>query len=281
MIMKVFEKIKNNKIYKKIIQILKMKYVSGLLKMVALSVAAGVLVYASYNLVDSYMNYKEDEKKYASINEMFIEDDKVDNKDKNIRYKSNTKKWVWNYKAMLKYNEESKGYIKLDGTRIQYPILEHSDNDYYLQHGSDKAPNGAGSIFIDYRSEGLQGNLCIIYGHNMMDGSMFADIMDFKKKKFCEKHKVFDIYVGYRHYKYYVYSTFSTQNTDYDVYKFGFKDKEVYAKWLKNSAQKTTYNFKNGMPNINSKVIMLSTCVNDFGKRQIVCMYRGEEVVDE
>ena len=44
---------------------------------------------------------------------------------------------------MLEYNDESKGYIKLDGTRIQYPIVEHDDNDFYLVRGSDKISNGA------------------------------------------------------------------------------------------------------------------------------------------
>lgn len=61
---------------------------------------------------------------------------------------------------MLKYNDEAKGYIKLDGTRIQYPIFEHSDNKYYLKHGADKIYNGAGAIFIDYRQQVLK-EICV------------------------------------------------------------------------------------------------------------------------
>lgn len=109
---------------------------------------------------------------------------------------------------MLKYNDEAKGYIKLDGTRIQYPIFEHSDNKYYLKHGADKIYNGAGAIFIDYRTAGLEGDMCILYGHNMLDGSMFKEIMNFRDKDFCKKHPTFDIYIGRKHYIYYVFSVF-------------------------------------------------------------------------
>ena len=172
-------------------------------------IAAGVaLIYASYSLTESYLNYKDDEKKYASLNDMFVQDTKGNtgsdssaglngNKALNnsevsdsnstanstnsntsntgssttssnssssdtLNYSADSKKWVWNYDAMLKYNDEAKGYIKLDGTRIQYPIFEHSDNKYYLKHGADKIYNGAGAIFIDYRTAGLEGDMCIL-----------------------------------------------------------------------------------------------------------------------
>ena len=229
-------------------------------------IAAGVaLIYASYSLTESYLNYKDDEKKYASLNDMFVQDAKGNtgsdssaglngNKALNnsevsdsnstanstnsntsntgssttssnssssdtLNYSADSKKWVWNYDAMLKYNDEAKGYIKLDGTRIQYPIFEHSDNKYYLKHGADKIYNGAGAIFIDYRTAGLEGDMCILYGHNMLDGSMFKEIMNFRDKDFCKKHPTFDIYIGRKHYIYYVFSVFSGKDVDEKIYQ--------------------------------------------------------------
>lgn len=254
----------------------------NIVRIFALAVAAGVLIYASYSLTDSYLNYKEDQKKYASINDMFLqetEEKKKDNKN-SMDYSTSITTWVWDYKAMLEYNDEAKGYIKLDGTRIQYPILEHSDNDFYLKRGSDKVSNGAGSIFIDYRTEGLEGKMCIIYGHNMLDGSMFKELMSFRNKDFCKKHPTFDIYVGYKHYIYYAFSTFSTKVTNEDIYKFGFEDDKEFQDWINRVYNKSTYKFDNGKPDISDKIIMCSTCVDDYGNRQIVCLYRGEEVVD-
>ena len=254
----------------------------NIVRVFALALAAGVLIYASYSLTDSYLNYKEDQKKYASINDMFLqetEEKKTDNKS-SMDYSTSLTTWVWDYKSMLQYNDEAKGYIKLDGTRIQYPILEHSDNDFYLKRGSDKVSNGAGSIFIDYRTEGLEGKMCIIYGHNMLDGSMFKELMSFRNKDFCKKHPTFDVYVGYKHYIYYAFSTFSTKVTNEDIYKFGFEDDKEFQDWINRVYNKSTYKFDNGKPDVSDKIIMCSTCVDDYGNRQIVCLYRGEEVVD-
>ena len=64
-------------------------------------------------------------------------------------------------------------------------------------------------FIIDYRTAGLEGDMCILYGHNMLDGSMFKEIMNFRDKDFCKKHPTFDIYIGRKHYIYYVFSVFS------------------------------------------------------------------------
>lgn len=256
----------------------------SIIRYVALGVAAIVLIYASYSLTNSYLDYKEDEEKYAEINEMFNQESETtaqNTKKKNsMEYSSSITTWVWDYKAMLQYNDEAKGYIKLDGTRIQYPIVEHEDNKFYLKKGSDKVSNGAGAIFLDYRTEGLDGRMCIIYGHNMMDGSMFAELMNYREDSFAKAHQTFDIYIGYRHYIYYVFSAFSAKGNNDSVYKFGFEDDNDYQKWLNAVSSKSRYKFENRLPNINDKVIMCSTCVDNSGNRQIVCMYRGEEVVD-
>ena len=181
---------------------------------------------------------------------------------------------------MLPYNDEARGYIKLDGTRIQYPIVEHSDNDFYLKKGSDKISNGAGAIFLDYRTAGLDGKMCILYGHNMLDGSMFKGLMSFRESKFAKAHQIFDIYVGYKHYLYYVFSTFTAKDNNEDVYKYGFDDDVAFQKWINLVAGKSSQKFDYGIPGVDDKIIMCSTCVDDYGNRQIVCMYRGEEVVD-
>lgn len=258
----------------------------NLIRVLALAVAAGVLVYSSYSLTDSYLNYKEDEAKYAEINQMFVQENTNDDSEekssdeKDMSYSTDENKWVWDYKAMLEYNDEAKGYIKLDGTRIQYPIVEHSDNDFYLTRGSDKISNGAGALFLDYRTAGLDGDMCILYGHNMLDGSMFKALMDFRKDEFCKKHQIFDVYVGYRHYIYYVFSTFSAKDVDENIYKWGFENDSDFQSWINRVYSKSSYKFDCEKPGISDKIIMCSTCIDDDGNRQLVCMYRGEEIVD-
>lgn len=253
----------------------------NIIRIIALIIAAGILIYASYNLTDSYLKHKEDVAKYAEINEIFVQDteEKELAEQKGLDFSEKNNEWVWDYKAMLEYNDEAKGYIKLDNTRIQYPIVEHSDNDFYLNRGSDKISNGAGAIFLDYRTAGLDGNMCILYGHNMLDGSMFKDLMNFRKNSFCKKHQIFDVYVGYRHYRYYTFAVFSTKDDNEAIYKFGFNGDGEFQTWINQCYSRSTYKFDCRKPDTSDKIIMCSTCIDDKGSRQIVCMYRGEEVV--
>ena len=250
----------------------------NIIRVLALMIAAGALIYASYSLTISYLDYKKDEAKYAEINNMF-QTEKADSSTGGLSFSSTNKKWKWDYKAMRKYNDEAIGYIKLDNSRIQYPIVTHDDNKFYLTHGPDKISNGAGAVFVDYRTNSIDGPFSIVYGHNMLDGSMFADLMKFRSKKYCKKHQVFDIYVGYKHYKYYVFSVFSAKKDNEKIYSFGFENESDYASWINSAISRSTYNFKR-KPTAKDKVIMLSTCVDDYGNRQLVVLYRGEEVVD-
>ena len=113
-----------------------------------------------------------------------------------------------------------------------------------------------------------------------MVGTLCSQAGNYLESSFCKKHQTFDIYVGYRHYIYYAFSTFSAKGSNDDIYKFGFEDDADFTKWIDMIYQKSTYKFDCEKPGPDDKIIMCSTCVDDYGNRQLVCMYRGEEVVD-
>lgn len=74
-------------------------------------------------------------------------------------------------------NPETVGWIKVNGTRVQYPVVQHSDNDFYLEHDFYQYQTTNGWIFGDYRNnfEKFNDNT-IIYGHNLINGTMFGTI---------------------------------------------------------------------------------------------------------
>lgn len=249
--------------------------------------------YASYNLTKSYLGYKNADAAYAEIDEMFLqprvsEEDEIQETDtddkeetKEIGYSASVAEWVWDYEAMLEYNPEAIGYIKLEDSRIQYPILQHSDNDYYLNHGSNRIYNGNGAIFVDARIQGgLDARSSIVYGHDMMDGSMFAGLLKFRKDDFCKSHQVFDIYVGYKHYRYYVFASFVADANDEKIYKMGFQDDKEYSEWISRCMSKSGYKYDVEKPTTDDNTLLLSTCLDNDGGRYVVALVRGEEVVD-
>lgn len=269
------------------------KILFNILRVVVLVAACASFTYASYSLTKSYLGYQSAEAAYNEIDEMFMQTEAVaenetkeqqtdeEGKTVEIGYSKDVKKWVWDYEAMLEYNPESLGYIKLEGSRIQYPIVQHSDNDYYLTRGSNRISNGNGAIFVDARIQGgLDARSCIVYGHNMLDGSMFADLMNYSKTDFCKSNQVFDVYVGYRHYRYYVFASFRADATDESIYKMGFADDSDYASWISRCYSKSNYRYKVEKPTTDDKTILLSTCIDDKDLRFVVALVRGEEVVD-
>lgn len=85
---------------------------------------------------------------------------------------------------------EAIGWLYIPGTSIGYPVMQSSDNDYYLSHSFDGSYLKAGSVFLDYRCESRFMNLInILYGHNMKNGSMFAGVLNFTNDSYFESHR--------------------------------------------------------------------------------------------
>ena len=84
------------------------------------------------------------------------------------------------------------GWIYVPNTNISYPIMQGDDNKYYLKHDYAGKRSAAGSIFLDYRSNDVTDSHAIIYGHNMMYGSMFSRLKDYVNVRgYAAEHPAF------------------------------------------------------------------------------------------
>lgn len=260
---------------------------ADLIRTGVMCMAAIAFIYASYALTDIYLNYQESDEEYEEIDDMFlqevaVDEDGSDNTDsEDLSFSQSITKWVWDYDKLLEYNSEAMGYIKQDASHIQYPIFQHEDNVYYLSHAADKTSSSNGAIFIDYRcEEGMEARNCIIYGHNMRSGAMFASLNNYKNEEYLEENPTFDIYVGYDHYIYYVFATYVTAATDSPVYQVDFDTDEEYLDWLAECLDKATYSTFVDELSVDDKIITLSTCCGNSAKRFVVQLVRGEKVID-
>ena len=86
------------------------------------------------------------------------------------------------FEELLQKNKDTIGWIQVNGTNINYPIVQTEDNDYYLTHSFDKKYNDAGWIFMDFRNDinNLSKNN-IIYGHSRLDRTMFGSLKNITK----------------------------------------------------------------------------------------------------
>jgi len=260
--------------------------------------ALGVFSYSSYELTLIYMESKESMQVYDDISNMFME--KVDNSTEangesaqtdeagvEVSNKSDGVEFVWDYDVMLEYNQEAKGYIRQgNGDYIDNPILQHSDNDYYLNHLANNTVSSIGSIYIDYRlKDGLESKNTIIYGHDMgkrVNNIMFGSLnWYYNTPNYYKEHPEFDIYIGYKHYKYYVFAIFLTPAVNSDTYQYEFASEESFMEYIKMSKEKSKYkiNLKEDIKP-DDKIITLSTCTGDDNKRMIVQLVRREQIMD-
>lgn len=191
--------------------------------------------------------------------------------------------WIWDFQKMLAEYPDIKGWIKLgDGGYINYPIVQGSDNSYYLTHNAAGEYNGGGAIFMDYRNDmGLEDMNCIIYGHNMRVGSMFGSLKYFEDASYYKTNKDFDVYIAEKHYRYEVFAVYYTPATDFDTYKYDFASMDEYYQYLVDSRNKSMYQTDFRELATEDKILTLSTCTNnDRSKRMIVQLVRCEEIYD-
>ena len=88
-------------------------------------------------------------------------------------------------------NADMVGWIQIEGTKIDYPVMQTpADPNYYLKHDFEKHYTDYGCPFMQADCDALapSDNL-IIYGHNMKDGSMFADLAKYRSNDFWQNHK--------------------------------------------------------------------------------------------
>lgn len=102
--------------------------------------------------------------------------------------------FVEKVKELQQENSDVKGWIRIDDTKINYPLLQTTNNDFYLTHNYKREKSSYGSIFIHYNCDLKNENSnVIIYGHNMKDGQMFKDLLKYQDKPFFEQHPTIKI----------------------------------------------------------------------------------------
>ncbi len=98
-------------------------------------------------------------------------------------------------------NSDVVGWIRVNNSKIDYPVVHTTDNDFYLTHSYNKQYNSAGAIFADYRNscDGTDKNL-VLYGHNRKDGSMFGTENKALQKSWCsdEENQIITYYTPNR-----------------------------------------------------------------------------------
>ena len=161
--------------------------------------------------------------------------------------------------------DNSIGWINVPETKINYPVMYSGDNDFYLHRAVDGSYLRVGSIFLDYRCNSyFTGKINILYGHNMSDESMFADVMKFIDSGYFDSHN---------------YGWLTTPNAVYKIDFFSVSQPENYDNfydvnsdinlWLE-SLRENSFIWRNIGISEEDRFISLSTCTGSEGSSRTV-----------
>ncbi len=159
--------------------------------------ACGV-IFAGWKLASIFLNYHRDRSAYNDIASRAVftvqglETDKPDviapTGQTQERFVSEVP-LVIDWEVLRAENEDIVGWIYCPDTVVNYPVVQTTDNEFYLTHGFDKASNTSGAIFTDTNAVlGVTQCNYIVYGHNMKDGSMFGTFRKYVDTSYYDEH---------------------------------------------------------------------------------------------
>ena len=178
------------------------------------------------------------------------------------------------YAAYYEANNDFVGWITINGTNVDYPVVQGEDNLFYLHHNFNGEEEFAGTIFTDY--EGKFGpnempNNTILYGHNMLYKYKFSALNNYNNNiEFLKETPVIDFNTLYQNNKYKIFSVFIT-NTDEehgDVFDYTnyvyFKNSDEFYEYIKEVMDRSKYTTGVDVE-YGDELLTLSTCDGSTG----------------
>mgnify|MGYP003299614514 CR=1 FL=1 len=185
------------------------------------------------------------------------------------------------FKKLLSINKETVAYLTVKNTQISYPVVQHSDNSYYLGRDFYKKKTVMGWVYMDYRNNPKEfDDNTIIYGHNMKNGTMFGSlkkVLDSSWRK-NEENMTISLDLPTGSYKFKIFSIYKVDyTTDYLITKFHSKSsKEDFINMITKRSI-----FNSGIKvGLDDKILTLSTCTGSNNRRLVVhavLVKEGEE----
>lgn len=251
-------------------------------------VAAAVFLVAGGFLINSLVIQPAENYRIQSEIQDIFHNTNNDNKTSVDNGSSLTKNW----KELKKINEDIVGWIKLDGTLIDYPVLENktdtSTYQFYLNHNYKKDWSSYGSIFVDYRAkQSVKSKNLVLHGHHMNDGSMFGNLLDYGGTwkegfkgdlNFYKTHPTFTFDTPKENATWKIISVFKTNTLDehgefFNYMQSNFNSSAEFMNFVYNVRVRSLFNCPVNV-NENDQIITLSTCSYEFSEFRTVVVAR-------
>ena len=220
----------------------------GIGLMVLFGIAALV---CGFLFVQQTHDAKESAEVFEALAEMVVEEkadepnfEIDDTEEDDLEDKAAIREAISRYEALYEENRDFVGWVKIEGTNINYPIVQNREDPcFYLNHGFDKSYSAYGVPFMDAKCSFSFSNNLIVYGHHMNNGTMFADLEKYKDKTFWENHKQiqFDTLEGLGTYEVVAAFAFDTNHDQFMFNDYYNMDEVEYWEFIENCQLRAAY----------------------------------------
>ena len=218
----------------------------------------------SYIVYELYCNYisRKDKEELSNI---------MTNIQTNVEPETNTNnaktEKMLKVEELHKQNADIVGWLQIEGTNIDYPVLQTNDNNFYLSHNYKKDYSKSGSLFLD-KDFDLQkpSTNYLIYGHRNTNGLMFEDLINYKKESYYKEHPIIKFTTLNEDCEYEIVSVFLSRvyyKSEKNVFRYYYfinaENEEEYNYYITNCKEASLYDTgKNA--SYGDQLLTLSTC---------------------
>lgn len=199
-----------------------------------------VIIFCLIKIIFWFINSKKESETNTKLTDEVVKIYTNTNVDIYTHDEKEVTKVAVDFEKLKQINPDIIGWIIIDGTNINYPILKAEDNDYYLHRNYLKEYSQSGSIFLDYENLGLYDKNILIYGHNMSDGLMFHQLSKIFNGELGDKIYV-KILTDKEERTYSVFSTYMVDPDEFsNIYNFDILEKNSIINFNYNSIDKNS-----------------------------------------
>ena len=217
------------------------------------------------NAIDIYE--KEVAKNTLEDEERVIEENEETVIGKNTEEQKKETERMLQVKQLQGQNTDIVGWLEIENTNINYPVLQGADNNYYMTHNYKNEKSKNGSIFLEANYNwNIPSNNLLIYGHNLGNGMMFQELLKYEKKSFYQEHPVIRFTTAEEDAEYEIISVFKSRvyyKSEKNVFRYYYfinnESEEEYNEFVKNAKNASLYPI-DATASYGDQLITLSTC---------------------
>ncbi|OUQ58670.1 SrtB family sortase [Flavonifractor sp. An112] len=223
-----------------------------------------VICVAAWQVVQILLEYRAGEQTYAQLAELSVP--RQEPEETAAGQRTSTR----DFTALQAVNPDVLAWITVPNTGIDYPVVQGEDNQHYLNHLVTGEWNKSGSIFLDCQAApDFSDPYSIIYGHNMLNGTMFSSLMDYKSQDFYDKHPVGVLETPHAQYEIVFFAGF-VAHVEHAVWNTGLSAEELPI-WAA-EIQRQSWFQSSVVPSSEDTIIALATCSYEFNNARFVLL---------